>query len=50
MRPNTNNRSGYIFEQTFIKGIGTNSKGKVLYTMKVVIDEIGNVVTAFPIK
>lgn len=30
--------------------IGKNSKGKDLYTIKVVIDEYGNVVTAFPIK
>lgn len=30
--------------------IGKNSKGKDLYTIKVVIDEYENVVTAFPIK
>ena len=30
--------------------IGKNGKGKDLYTIKVVIDEYGNVVTAFPIK
>mgnify|MGYP004492296117 CR=1 FL=1 len=46
----TQGRSGYIFEQTFSYAIGKNSKGKDLYTIKVVIDEYGNVVTAFPIK
>ena len=48
--PNTNGRAGYIFEQTFSYQIGTNSKGQPLYTLKVVIDEAGNVVTAFPKK
>ena len=48
--PNTAERGGYIFEQTFTNPIGTNSKGKPLYTLKVVIDEVGNVITAFPKK
>ena len=48
--PNTNGRAGYIFEQTFSYQIGTNSRGNPLYTIKVVIDELGNVVTAFPKK
>lgn len=48
--PNTAGREGYIFEQTFSNPIGTNSKGKPLYTLKVVIDEAGNVITAFPKK
>lgn len=48
--PNTAGREGYIFEQTFTDPIGTNSKGKTLYTLKVVIDEAGNVITAFPKK
>ncbi len=48
--PNTAGRGGYIFEQTFTSPIGTNSKGKPLYTLKVVIDESGNVITAFPKK
>ncbi len=48
--PNTAGREGYIFEQTFTDPIGTNSKGKPLYTLKVVIDEAGNVITAFPKK
>ena len=43
-------REGYIFEQTFTNPIGTSSKGKPLYTLKVVIDEAGNVITAFPKK
>lgn len=48
--PNTAGREGYIFEQIFSNPIGTNSKGKPLYTLKVVIDEAGNVITAFPKK
>ena len=50
VRPNTMGRSGYIFEQTFNNLIGIDKKGRSLSTIKVVIDEIGNVVTAFPIK
>ena len=50
LRPNTGGRGGYIFEQTFNNPIGTSTKGKPLYTMKVVIDESGNVITAFPKK
>ena len=46
--PNTKGRSGYIFEQTYTNPIGISSKGKLLYTMKVVLDEAGEVVTAFP--
>ena len=45
---NTAGRDGYIFEQTFTNPIGTNNRGKPLYTLKVVIDETGNVITAFP--
>lgn len=50
IKSNTAGRDGYIFEQTFTNPIGTNSKGKPLYTIKVVIDEFGNVVTVFPKK
>ena len=50
VNPNTNDRPGYIFLQTFSEPIGINSKGKPLYTIKVVIDEDGNVITAFPQK
>lgn len=49
-KANTGGRSGYIFEQTFKNSIGVNSKGKPIYTLKVVIDDIGNVITAFPKK
>lgn len=28
--------------------VGKSSKGKALYTLKVIIDDMGNVVTAFP--
>lgn len=48
--PNTAGRDGYIFEQTFLTPIGVDSKGKSLSTLKVVIDEKGNVITAFPKK
>ena len=48
--PNTAGREGYIFERSFIEPIGVNSKGKTLYTLKAVIDETGNVITAFPKK
>lgn len=50
LKPNTNGRSGYIFEQTFSKPIGMSAKGKLLNTLKVVIDDSGNVITAFPKK
>lgn len=48
--PNTAGKEGYIFEQIFTNPIGTSSKGKQLYTLKAVIDEAGNVITAFPKK
>lgn len=53
--PNTCSRDGTIFEHTYDNPIGTNPKGKPLYTryhitIKVVIDESDNVVTAFPKK
>ena len=48
LKPNTNNRDGWIFEQTFSYSIGEDPRGRSLYTLKVVIDPLGNVVTAFP--
>lgn len=50
VQSNTAGREGYIFKQTFDNAIGTKSNGQLLYTLKVVIDESGNVITAFPIK
>ena len=50
VKSNTGGRDGYIFEQTFTDPIGVNTKGKSLYTIKVVIDADGNVITAFPKK
>ena len=50
MGPNTARRERYIFEQTFTNTIGTNSKGPPLYMLQVVIDEAGNVITAFSLK
>ncbi len=40
--------NGTIFEKTFVNPIGVSSRGKQLYTLKVVIDEFGKVITAFP--
>lgn len=48
--PNTAGREGYIFERTFTNPIGISNKGKPVYTLKVVVDEIGKVITAFPKK
>ena len=39
-----------MLTEEFANPIGTNSKGKPLYSIKVVIDEFGNVITAFPKK
>ena len=46
---NTNGRKGFIFIKNFGEKIGTDG-GKSLNRMKVVIDEYGKVVTAYPIK
>ncbi len=48
IKPNTNDRSGYIFEKSYDEPIGTSKNGKPLNTQKVVIDENGNVITSFP--
>ena len=41
---------GDIFELSYDNPMGINSKGKGLNTLKVVIDDKGNVITAFPKK
>ena len=46
---NTNGRKGFIFIKNFEEKIGTEG-GESLNRMKVVIDEYGKVVTAYPIK
>lgn len=46
---NTNGRKGFVFIKNFGEKIGTEG-GKSLNRMKVVIDEYGKVVTAYPIK
>lgn len=43
-------RRGYIFEVTYRTRIGTSPEKKPLKTMRVVIDEAGHVITAFPVK
>lgn len=48
--PNTHGRPGYIFEKVYKNPIGVDYDGTVLYKIRVVIDEAGNVKTAFPIK
>lgn len=40
----------FVFEQTFSNPVGVNTRGKAVYTLRVVIDELGNVITAFPVK
>lgn len=49
-KPNTYNRAGYIFEKVYDKVIGTAPDGTKLYKLKVVLDDAGNVITAYPIK
>lgn len=49
-KPNTFNRPGYIFIKEFDKVIGTAADGTKVYKLKVVLDEAGNVITAYPIK
>lgn len=48
--PNTHGRPGYIFEKVYKYPIGVDYDGTVLYKIRVVIDEAGNVKTAFPIR
>lgn len=49
-KPNTAGRAGYIFEKIYNKVIGVAPDGTKLYKLKVVLDETGNVITAYPIK
>jgi hypothetical protein len=46
--PNGNVRKGFIFEKRFPNKIGIDQFGWPVNSLKVVIDENGNVVTAFP--
>jgi len=50
IRANTEGRPGYIFEVTYHRKIGISPEKKPLKTLRVVIDEAGRVVTAFPVK
>jgi hypothetical protein len=47
-RSNTNGRSGRIYEHSFGGPIGTSSAGGATSSLRVVVDPVGNVVTAFP--
>lgn len=49
-KPNTFDRPGFIFEKEYDKVIGVAPDGTKLYKLKVVLDEAGNVITAYPIK
>ncbi|MFT8600409.1 MAG: hypothetical protein ABF709_09465 [Leuconostoc pseudomesenteroides] len=46
---NTGNRSGFVFEKRYAQIIGYTGN-KELHTLRVVIDEKGELVTAFPVK
>ncbi len=50
IRANTEGRRGYIFEVTYRTKIGISPERKPLKTLRVVIDEGGRVITAFPVK
>ena len=51
IRENTDRgRRGYIFEVTYRTRVGVSPERKPLRTMRVVIDEAGRVITAFPVK
>lgn len=50
IRANTEGRRGFIFEVTYHKKIGISPEKRPLKTLRVVIDEAGRVITAFPVK
>lgn len=50
IRANTEGRRGFIFEVTYRTKIGISPEKKPLKTLRVVIDEAGRVITAFPVK
>lgn len=50
IRANTEGRRGYLFEATYRTKIGISLEKKPLRTLRVVIDEAGRVITAFPVK
>lgn len=46
---NTLGRAGFIFTRTFTSPVGTDPSGQLVYTVKVVVNEVGKLITAFPI-
>ena len=46
--PTTNGRS--IIEYTYKNPIGTNSNGKLINTIRVIVDALSRVITAYPVK
>jgi RHS repeat-associated protein len=50
IKPNSYGRDGYIFQKNYDSPIGVNKFNDPVSTLKVVLDEGGNVITAFPIK
>ena len=47
-RQNTRGRPGFVFEHDFGRQIGKNSIGDVATKLRVVTDEAGSIITAFP--
>lgn len=47
--PNTANRPGYILIKDFGQRIGVNNEGTAVSRLKMVINDQGNVITAFPV-
>lgn len=50
IKQNTKGRGDYIFELKYDIPIWIDNRGKDINTLKVVIDEFGNITTAYPIK
>lgn len=48
IKPNTQGRPGYIFQKNYDQPIGYSGSGRPLYTLKVVVNEAGEVITAYP--
>lgn len=50
IRESTEGRRGFLFEEHYRTSIGISPEKKKLKTLRVVIDEQGRVITAFPVK
>lgn len=47
-RPNTHGRAGTIYEIDFVRIIGVNGSGKPTSRLRVIVDEAGEIASAFP--